>query len=163
MQFSWRVRNNLYKESGFFAYLYFSVYSLFPFHLFQLPWSLASDFFKSETCRVYYLSFSTLYHITTDVCLQEKAKTWKTHYVSVPSWKCGLASKIYLLFLRHHVVLFCIFPVFIYLLEGYSVESLLHDTRNWNLGVILKLSFVENLAFSHVNYVTNNNKTNLII
>lgn len=77
LQFSCRVRKNLYIVFGFFAYLCFSVYSLFPFHLFQLPWSLASDFFRSKTCRLYYLSFSTLYHATSDVCFQEKSQNLK--------------------------------------------------------------------------------------
>lgn len=77
LQFSCRVRKNLYIVFGFFAYLCFSVYSLFPFHLFQLPWSLASDFFRSKTCRLYYLSFSILYHATSDVCFQEKSQNLK--------------------------------------------------------------------------------------
>lgn len=110
-----------------------------PFVLFQLPWSLSPVFFRYEVGGVYYLSFSNLHYVTTDVCPQEKNKTWETQHASIPSSKCGVSSKICLLFLlRCHIVSFCIFSgVFIYLLEGCSVRSLLHYTRNQNLGGIL--------------------------
>lgn len=119
-QFRYTVWKNLYIAFGGLCLSYF--FSSLPLPFLAILVALVSglQFFRSETCRVHYLSFSTLHHATTDFCPQEKNETWKNHHVSIPSSKFGLSSKVLHLFflllflhqlflLRRYIVSFCIF------------------------------------------------------
>ena len=155
MIFSSEFRKNLYTAFGALLLLIsiFSGHSLLSFQLFRLPCSLD---FPLQSIRVCYLSFSTLQHAATVVCLQEKAQTWKTHHVTDPFPKFGLLSKIYLPFLlKHREVSFCIFSEILFVIFWRTallgIYCIILETKIWEQ--FFKISFFKRIRiFPHKLY-----------
>lgn len=109
-------------------------FKLLPLPFLAIPVALVSVmwFVRHEICRVYYLSFSNLHHVITDVCPQEKAETWETYHLYPFKIWTSLQNLPFLL--RHHIVSFVFFLEFLFIFWKVSllgVYSIILQTKSW--------------------------------